>query len=93
MGKLLGRIFVCFTVFLVSFKFNGYLTQIFVIWPQYGSEVSVNLLALLVPFKYVCSEQMVCVKLRTERVCSVLLAMLWWNCYFCIVTDPGRVPS
>lgn len=27
-----------------------------------------------------------------ERGDSVLLAMLWWNYYLCIVTDPGRVP-
>lgn len=52
MGKLLGRLFVCFTIALISF--NGYSSQLFVIWPWYGREVSVDLLRLLIPFKYVC---------------------------------------
>ncbi|KAF9778223.1 zf-DHHC-domain-containing protein [Thelephora terrestris] len=71
MGKLIGRIFVCFTTILISF--NGYSSQYFVIWPWYGKEVSLDLLGLIIPF-------------------NVLLAMLWWNYYLCIVTDPGRVP-
>lgn len=53
MGKLLGRLFVCFTIMLISF--NGYSSQIFIIWPWYGREVSVDLLKLIVPFKYVRS--------------------------------------
>ncbi|KAF9647436.1 zf-DHHC-domain-containing protein [Thelephora ganbajun] len=71
MGKLLGRVFVCFTIMLISF--NGYSSQIFIIWPWYGREVSVDLLKLIIPFNF-------------------LLAMLWWNYYLCIMTDPGRVP-
>lgn len=90
MGKLLGRIFVCFTIFLVSF--NGYSSQIFIIWPWYGREVSVDLLKLIIPFKYVCSAPPARIKSRSEQACSFLLVMLWWNYYLCIVTDPGRVP-
>lgn len=36
-------------------SFNGYSSQIFIIWPWYGREVSVDLLKLIVPFKYVRS--------------------------------------
>lgn len=54
MGTLLGRIFVFFTILLISF--NGYSSQIFIIWPWYGSEVSVDLLKLIVPFKYAFSQ-------------------------------------
>ena len=53
MGKLLGRIFVGFTIILISF--NGYSSQLFIIWPWYGGEFSVDLLMLLLPFKYACS--------------------------------------
>ena len=53
MGKFLGRIFVCFTIVLISF--NGYSSQLFIIWPWYGREVSVDLLKVLVPFKFVRS--------------------------------------
>lgn len=90
MGKLIGRIFVCFTIVLISF--NGYSSQLFIIWPWYGREVSVDLLKLLIPFKYVCSTLSACKQIRPERGRSVLLAMLWWNYYLSIVTDPGRVP-
>ena len=51
MGRILGRLFVCGTLFLITFI--GYSSQIFVIWPWYGRELSVELLTLLVPFKYV----------------------------------------
>lgn len=90
MGKLLGRLFVSFTIMLISF--NGYSSQIFIIWPWYGREISVDLLKLMVPFKYVCSTSPVWIKSRSESSRSFLLAMLWWNYYLCIVTDPGRVP-
>ena len=90
MGKLLGRIFVCFTIFLVSF--NGYSSQIFIIWPWYGREVSVDLLKLIIPFKCVCSVLLVRIRSWSEPGCSFLLVMLWWNYYLSIVTDPGRVP-
>lgn len=53
MGKLLGRLFVGFTIMLISF--NGYSSQIFIIWPWYGREASLDLLKLIVPFKYVRS--------------------------------------
>lgn len=51
MGRLTGRLFVGFTLFLISFI--SYSSQIFIIWPWYGRELSVELLMLLVPFKYV----------------------------------------
>ncbi|KAI0785389.1 hypothetical protein BC629DRAFT_1582404 [Irpex lacteus] len=48
MGRLLGRIFVTCTLFLISFI--GYTSQIWIIWPWYGSELSVQLITLLLPF-------------------------------------------
>ena len=90
MGKFLGRFFVCFTIFLISF--NGYSSQIFIIWPWYGREVSVDLLKLIIPFKYVRSVVPAYMAPWSEPGYSFLLAMLWWNYYLCIVTDPGRVP-
>ena len=90
MGKLLGRLFVSFTIMLISF--NGYSSQIFIIWPWYGREVSVDLLKLTVPFKCVCFLLPARMKSLSEPGRSLLLVMLWWNYYLCIVTDPGRVP-
>lgn len=49
MGRLLGRIWVGFTTFLITFI--AFSSQIFVIWPWYGRELSVELLQLLLPFK------------------------------------------
>lgn len=49
MGRLLGRIFVFLVVCLISFI--AFSIQIFVIWPWYGSTLSVELLMLLGPFK------------------------------------------
>ncbi|KAL7424244.1 Palmitoyltransferase [Cryptotrichosporon argae] len=43
-----GRIWVGFTLLLISFI--AYSSQILVIWPWYGSTLSVGLLKLLVPF-------------------------------------------
>lgn len=49
MGKILGRIVVTITVGLISFI--AFSSQLFIIWPWYGRELSVDLLKLLVPFK------------------------------------------
>ena len=79
MGKLLGRLFVCFTIMLISF--NGYSSQIFIIWPWYGREISVDLLKLIVPFKYVsfaCSDRM--------RSWSQQVEAFFWQCYGGIIT-------
>ena len=51
MGRLTGRLFVLFTTCLIAFI--AYSPQIFIIWPWYGRVLSVELLQLLVPFKYV----------------------------------------
>ncbi|CEL56154.1 Palmitoyltransferase PFA4 OS=Cryptococcus neoformans var, neoformans serotype D (strain B-3501A) GN=PFA4 PE=3 SV=1 [Rhizoctonia solani AG-1 IB] len=48
MGRLLGRIWVGFTLSLISFI--SYSSQIFIIWPWYGRTLSIPLLKLLVPF-------------------------------------------
>ncbi|THH06676.1 hypothetical protein EW145_g3922 [Phellinidium pouzarii] len=48
MGRLLGRIWVGFTTSLIAFI--AYSSQIFVIWPWYGSVLSIDLLKLLIPF-------------------------------------------
>ncbi|KAI0275196.1 DHHC palmitoyltransferase-domain-containing protein [Gloeopeniophorella convolvens] len=48
MGRLLGRLVVSFTTGLICFI--SYTPQIFIIWPWYGREVSVELLNLLIPF-------------------------------------------
>ncbi|KAI0348281.1 zf-DHHC-domain-containing protein [Trametopsis cervina] len=48
MGRLLGRVFASFTVFLIAFI--GYTSQIWIIWPWYGHELSVQLIVLLLPF-------------------------------------------
>lgn len=49
MGRLVGRLFVSGTLLLITFI--GYSSQIFVIWPWYGRELSLELLSLLLPFK------------------------------------------
>ncbi|KAF8899051.1 zf-DHHC-domain-containing protein [Infundibulicybe gibba] len=72
MHPLLGRLIVNFVLGLICFI--AYSSQIFIIWPWYGSVVSVELLGLLVPF-------------------NVLVGMLLWNYFLCVVTDPGQVPS
>ncbi|KAF9820053.1 hypothetical protein IEO21_01715 [Rhodonia placenta] len=48
MGRLVGRLFVGFTSSLICFI--AYSPQIFVIWPWYGRELSVELITLLLPF-------------------------------------------
>lgn len=49
MGRRTGRLFVAFTLCLISFI--AYSSQIFVIWPWYGRALSVELITLLLPFK------------------------------------------
>ena len=51
MHSFFRRLIVYFTYCLISFI--SYSSQIFIIWPWYGREVSIELLTLLVPFKYV----------------------------------------
>ena len=51
MHPFLGRLIVNFVLCLICFI--AYSSQIFIIWPWYGSIVSIDLLKLLVPFKYV----------------------------------------
>ncbi|KAI0783096.1 DHHC palmitoyltransferase-domain-containing protein [Abortiporus biennis] len=72
MGRILDRLFVVFTLCLISFI--AYSSQIFIIWPWYGRELTVELLTLLLPF-------------------NLLVAMLLWNYYLSVTTDPGRVPK
>lgn len=50
MGRLLGRLVVAFTTALICFI--SYTPQFFIIWPWYGRELSIQLLNLLIPFKY-----------------------------------------
>ncbi|TDL20993.1 zf-DHHC-domain-containing protein [Rickenella mellea] len=50
MGRLLGRIWVGFTTALIAFI--SYSSQIFIIWPWYGRELTTELLVLLVPFNF-----------------------------------------
>lgn len=49
MHPLLGQLVVLFVVLLISFI--AYSSQIFIIWPWYGRALSIELLALLGPFK------------------------------------------
>ncbi|KAF5323533.1 hypothetical protein D9611_005589 [Ephemerocybe angulata] len=72
MHYILGRIVVGLVVSLISFI--AYSSQIFIIWPWYGREWTVELVILLLPF-------------------NVLVAILFWNYYLCVSTDPGTVPS
>ncbi|KAI0033963.1 zf-DHHC-domain-containing protein [Vararia minispora EC-137] len=48
MQRILGRIVVGMTLFLIGFI--AYSSQIFIIWPWYGRALSIPLLTLLVPF-------------------------------------------
>ncbi|KAA1468130.1 zf-DHHC-domain-containing protein [Dentipellis sp. KUC8613] len=50
MGRLLGRIVVGLTLSLISFI--AFSSQISIIWPWYGRELSVELLTLLLPFNF-----------------------------------------
>ncbi|EKM84046.1 hypothetical protein AGABI1DRAFT_67210 [Agaricus bisporus var. burnettii JB137-S8] len=48
MGRIVGLLIVNFVLSLISFI--AYSSQIFVIWPWYGRELSVELITLLLPF-------------------------------------------
>ncbi|KAH7916458.1 zf-DHHC-domain-containing protein [Hygrophoropsis aurantiaca] len=50
MNKLLGRVVIGFVLFLILFPVCS--SQIFIIWPWYGRELTVELLILLVPFNF-----------------------------------------
>jgi hypothetical protein len=54
MHPLLGRLVVTLVLCLICFI--AYSSQIFIIWPWYGRVLSVELLYLLAPFKYVCPD-------------------------------------
>ncbi|KAH8835526.1 zf-DHHC-domain-containing protein [Flagelloscypha sp. PMI_526] len=71
-GGWIGRVIIGFVLCLISFI--AYSSQIFIIWPWYGSVLSLELLVLLVPF-------------------NLLVGMLLWNYYLCVVSDPGSVPT
>ena len=75
MGRLLGRIVVGATLSLISFI--AYSSQIFIIWPWYGRELSVDLITLLGPFKY-GSFNVMLPALNSLTLCTVLLLA----CYF-----------
>ncbi|KAF9270650.1 zf-DHHC-domain-containing protein [Marasmius fiardii PR-910] len=72
MNNLLGTLIVNFVLCLICFI--AYSSQIFIIWPWYGNEISVELLVLLIPF-------------------NSLVAMLLWNYFLCVYTEPGHVPD
>ncbi|KAG2350756.1 zf-DHHC-domain-containing protein [Suillus weaverae] len=48
MHPILGRIAICFVLFLILFPVLT--CQIYIIWPWYGRELSVELITLLLPF-------------------------------------------
>ncbi|KXN88865.1 Palmitoyltransferase PFA4 [Leucoagaricus sp. SymC.cos] len=50
MGRVVGLLFVNFVLCLICFIV--YSSQIFVVWPWYGNELSVELLTLLAPFNF-----------------------------------------
>jgi palmitoyltransferase len=77
---------VTFTVLLISFI--SYSSQIFLIWPWYGSVLSVDLLKLLLPFKYVSRPLLLMLSLTK----SAAVFMVFWNYRLCVITPPGGVP-
>ncbi|KAH7925173.1 zf-DHHC-domain-containing protein [Leucogyrophana mollusca] len=50
MNQLLGRLVIGFVLFLILFPVCS--SQIYIIWPWYGRELTVELLALLLPFNF-----------------------------------------
>lgn len=72
MRPILGRLIVTFVLLLISFI--AYSSQLFIILPWYGNELSVDLIMLVGPF-------------------NVLVGMLFWNYFLCVLTDPGGVPK
>jgi hypothetical protein len=92
MGRLLGRLFVAFTTGLICFI--SYTPQIFIMWPWYGREFSMELLTLLVPFKYdLCNPTCTVLQHSHETFKSILVGILLYNYYLCVTTDPGGVPD
>jgi len=91
MGRLLGRLFVTFTTALIFFI--SYTPQIFIIWPWYGREFSTELLTLLVPFKYDPYKLIYAVPQHSRTLRSILVGILLYNYYLCVVTDPGVAPQ
>jgi hypothetical protein len=86
----LGRVVVTLTTALICFI--SYTPQIFIIWPWYGRELSMELLALLVPFKYVLIFALCC-SIHETFCKSISVGILLYNYYLCITTDPGGVPK
>lgn len=91
MGRITGLLFVNFVLCLICFI--AYSSQIFIIWPWYGSELSIELLTLLAPFKFVIRFPPLRRVLKTDVDSSLLVWMLLWNYYLCVNTDPGTVPD
>lgn len=90
MHPFLGRVIVNFVLFLICFI--AYSSQIFIIWPWYGSVLSVELITLLLPFKSVTGIFGTCA-INVNVFCSILVGLLLWNYFLCVNTDPGRVPN
>jgi hypothetical protein len=66
---------VTFTVSLISFI--SFSSQIFIVWPWYGREISIDLLEL-------------CFRELTR---SALIFMVFYNYRLCVKTPPGGVPA
>ncbi len=77
---------------LCLITFLGYSSQIFLIWPWFGKVLSVDLLKLLLPFKWVPAVLSEYWGLLTVQPASFLLGMAYWNYYLCVTTPPGSVP-
>jgi hypothetical protein len=77
MGKLLGRIVVGLTSSLIAFI--AYSSQLFIIWPWYGRELSVDLLLLLVPFKSVLVVRVTWVTVERAR------SVFWLGLFGCTI--------
>jgi palmitoyltransferase ZDHHC6 len=90
MHPILGTLIVNFVLCLICFI--AYSSQIFIIWPWYGREMSVELLVLLVPFKCVVKSSFAAHR-SLHFDLSLFVGMLLWNYYLCVNTDPGRVPE
>jgi hypothetical protein len=81
------------TSLLISFI--SYTSQIWVIWPWYGRTLSVDLLKLLIPFKYVQHhlKRLSVMFSWTPADGSAAVGMIWWNYRLCVTTNPGSVPD
>ena len=89
MHPFFGRLIVNSVLCLICFI--AYSSQIFIIWPWYGSVISVELLTLLIPFKSVTASSPAYTLAHLRS--SVFVGILLWNYYLCVNTDPGRVPD